>query len=358
MSVIDIGNSPEGIRKAGTPPYADGGTNQRFIAASSSEVTIFENNGTVINRFPFSSTKYGTLYLQPSNPGIPTYYYAYGPDGGLTCADDGSEDLFCQLDGLPSFNGVAPNTTDAQCGRNANGEEQCNSFCRVQTGSVACRSETLAGDSFDPFVVVFNGPAGQRLISYAPLGPASGLGVTNEGYVFHIDTQSDVATELSSTAGIDVRSVACEQLGSGFGCVVQSFSDMQTTPCAGTNASDFSCGTPITTGDAITVGLGITDNGNIAVIASSFLNGSLHALEFTPELELVLQAEFPKSSYLSLFADVPVFDFLNPGHAEIDSINDTVVLSGNGSGNVIIIPIDDIGLSQIELEAGFKSWFQ
>lgn len=359
---ISIGGSPEGVRKAGTPPYADGGTSQRFIVASADDVTIFENNGTVVNTFERESNKYGALYLQPSNPGNNTHYYAYGSTGGLACAEDGVPGAFCKLDFSFSSSPGSSNTTDAQCGRDANGLERCDNFCRVQAGRVACASETQAGDTFDDPIDVFLGIAGLLptsplpIISYAPLSPTSGIAVTNDGYVMHIDTQTDIATDISSTAGTDVRSVACEQLDTGFGCVVQSFSDKQTTPCSGTDATDFTCGSSITTGEAVTVGLAKADNGNMVVIAPSFSDGNIYAIEFTPTFGVALQAEFFKNDYIQLFIGQTNFDFLNPGHAEIDPNNDTISVSGNGSDNVIIIPIDEMA-SLLGNTSAMIHWF-
>jgi hypothetical protein len=228
----------------------------------------------------------------------------------------------------------------------------------VRNGTLNHFSENAFGgyDNVD----IFNGTLGQLpnttnpLFTYEPLSPITGIGATSDGHIYFINTDTDTATQISDTAGAGIRDVICDELSDGeFGCGVLSFDDATLTPCGGSNASDFTCGTAVNVGDGISFGLATTDNGNFAAVVPDFTDSSIHVVEFTPQFGVVLQAEFFPTQYLSLFAETGfAIDFI--GHAEIDAENDAIIVSGNGSGNVGIIPIDDLAAFGT---TGMTVWF-
>jgi len=337
---------PEIVKRVGKPPYSSGSSpsKQRYVVASSTEIIIFNLADDIITTLPWASTIFGSLFLQPATPGLPDRVYNYGPTGGFTCED--IPNAYCLFDG--QLGGSANNTTDAQCSRDVNGVEQCNEYCRVQGGDIACGSvdtTPVAGP-----VSVFDGTAFSTLIpdtpspliAYAPLMPTTGIGVTNDGYAYFVDTYTDVATLISSNIGSDVRSVLCDETPSNtFACVIQSFSDSYTIPCSGTNASDFTCGSPIATADAVTPGFAVTKAGNIALAIPSFNTAALNILEVSPAapFNVVFQANIVETDWQTLFKTSPKPTFTAPGHALLDANSNKLVVSGNGSNNVIILDL-------------------
>lgn len=355
---VNAGQDPEAVKKAGAPPYTDTPANtlQRFIVSGVEQVTIFNIAGELIRTIQLFVETFGSLYLQHSTAG--DFYLAYGPDGKSLCP---IPDGFCQID-TPVFNNpTGNNTTSAEYGVDANGNQVFNQAFLVRNGSLDHITES--GGGFQT-TAVFNGSAGFMpnttvpLFAYEPLTPFTGIGITSDGHGYFIDHSSDSITEFSDSLGSGLRDVECDQFSSGaYGCAIQSFDDATITPCGGTNASDFSCGAAVDAGDGVSLAAKVNDAGNLAVVGADYSDSSIHAIEFTPAFGIVLQAEFFPTQYLSIFSGAvgPSFSFL--GHVEMDPFSDTIQASGNGSGNVVIIPIDELGGLVGTTGAGMTFWF-
>jgi hypothetical protein len=193
------------------------------------------------------------------------------------------------------------------------------------------------------------------LFAYEPLTPVSGIGISADGHGFFIDLAADTAIEFSDALGAGLRDIECAQFSAGnYGCAIQSFTDQTITPCGGSSAADFTCGDAVAAGDGVSLGVAVNDAGNLAVVGADYTDSSIHAFEFTPLLGLELQAEFHEEQWSNL-VDIPVSVV---AHAELDASNDSIILTGNGSDNAAIIPIDDLGQIDIGGAEDMAVWFQ
>lgn len=295
---------------------------------------------------------FGALYLQHSTAG--DFYLAYGANGRELCP---IPDGFCQIDSPATSN----NTTSVEYGVNANGAQVFNQAYRVRDGSLRHTTEDGAGWQENE---VFNGAAGQMLnttlplFAYEPLTPFVGIGITSDGHGYFIDLNSDTQTEFSAVLGAGLRDIECDQFSSGnYACAIQSFTDQTITPCGGSSAANFSCGAAVNAGNGVSLGVAVNDAGNLSVIGADFTDSSIHALEFTPGLGLELQLELFYSDWISLYSEVGAV-FTLAAHAELDVENDSVILTGNGSGNAAIIPLDELGGLGISGADNLVFWFQ
>lgn len=355
LSVITAGQAPEAVKKAGSPPYADQPENtaQRFITSGLTAMTIFDIAGEVIENIQRFAGSFGALYLQHSSAG--DFYLAYGPNGRELCA---LPDGFCQIDSPAVSN---PNTTSVEYGVNANGNQVFNQAYRVRGGSLRHTTEDGAGWQE---IEVFNGAAGQMtnttlpLFAYEPLTPFVGIGITSDGHGYFIDVNADTQTEFSAALGAGLRDIECDQFSAGnYVCAIQSFSDQTITPCGGSSAANFSCGVAVAAGDGVSLGVAINDDGNLVVIGADYTDSSIHALEFNPALGLEFQLEIFYSDWISLYSEVGAV-FSLAAHVELDAENDSIILTGNGSSNAAIIPLDALGGLSVFGADSLVTWFQ
>jgi hypothetical protein len=353
-SVI-VGQGPEAVKKAGSPPYTDTPENtlQRFIVSGVDQAVIFTIGGEILRTVQLFVETFGSLYLQHSTVG--DFVLAYGPEGTALCGVEGG---FCQIDTPVFGNPSGNNTTSVEYGVDANGNQVFNQAFRVRNGIIGHLTENEFGFTEDDVFTGFLPNTSLPLFAFEPLTPFTGIGITADGHGYFIDHSTDTVTEFSDSLGAGLRDVECDQFSSGtYGCAIQSFDDATITPCGGTNASDFSCGAAVDAGDGVSLAAKVNDAGNLAVIGADYSDSSIHAIEFTPTFGLVLQAEFFPTQYLSIFSGAvgPSFSFL--GHVEMDPFSDTIQASGNGSGNVVIIPIDELGGLVGTTGAGMTFWF-
>lgn len=357
--IVDTGNAPEAIKKAGSPPYtfSPEDTVQRFLVSGTNLLTIVNALGVVIDTFELFVETYGTLYLQHSTSG--DHYFAYGPEGRALCPME--EGAFCQVD-IPT----GSNTTSAEYGVDANGNEVFNEVYRVRGGEVMLTEEQdqfwQEENFFDNEVVnpstglTFNATV-PFLFAYEPLTPSIGVGITENGTGVFIDNNAQTVTEFSDSLGAGLRDIECAQFSPGeYGCAIQSFTDATITPCGGSSAEDFSCGEFVSAGDGVSLGVAVSDQGNLIVAGADFTDSSIHIVEFTPEFETGLKLEFPLSTWLQVTGEVGfVFSLL--GHAEIDPESDAILVSGNGSDNAAILSIDELAELDIGGASGMTVWF-
>ncbi len=363
-SIFSAGQGPEAFKKAGAPPYLippnttvppPSTTLQRYIVSGLDTVKVVDSNGDEIYSDTLFSGTFGALYLQHSTAG--DFYFSIGSSGKNLCL---LPDGFCQIDSLAVAN---PNSTSIEYGVDANGNPVFNQAYRVRGGALLHTVESGNGWQESE---VFNGsstpqlPNSESLFAYEPLTPSKGIGITAAGKAYFIDLDAGTATEIASAIGADLRDVSCDAIGGGnFGCAVQSFGDATITPCFGSSASDFSCGTAVAAGDGVSLGAAATNAGTLAVVGADYTDASVHVLEFSYTgglINLGLQAEWFPSQYLSLFAEVGVtLDFL--GHAEIDPDNNAIILSGNGSSAAGIISLGEAGTAGLPGASGFTFWF-
>lgn len=362
-SIFSAGQGPEAIKNAGAPPYLippnttvpPSTTLQRYIVSGLDTVKVVDSNGDEIYSDTLFSGTYGALYLQHSTAG--DFYFSIGSSGKNLCL---LPDGFCQIDSLAVAN---PNSTSIEYGVDANGNPVYNQAFRVRGGALL---HTVESGSGWQETEVFNGsstpqlPNSESLFAYEPLSPGKGIGITAAGKVYFIDLDAGTATEIASAIGSDLRDVSCDAIGGGiFGCAVQSFGDATITPCFGSSASDFSCGTAVAAGDGVSLGAAKTNAGTLAVVGADYTDASVHLLEFSHSgglIELSLQAEWFPSQYLSLFGEVGLrLDFL--GHAEMDADNNAIILSGNGSSAAGVISLGEAGTAGLPGASGFTFWF-
>ena len=338
-----LGLNLEGVRKAPPGPYdhEPENTKQRYVAAGEEKVTVMNSAGDKIVEKTGSPNTYGALYLQHPDDG--DYLYIYGLNGKSLCPLE--EGAFCQID-IPGSN----NTTDAKYACSAGCDKRSDSLMAVKEGRIQHITPS-AGAGFED-TEIFDGTnlagASGDLFTFDPISTSAGIGVTSDGFVYHIDTGTDVATDISPLggAGSGIRDVVCEQFESGqFGCAIQSFGDSQITPCFGSNAGDFSCGTPVSAGDGVSLGVLETKDGNLGVVSTAFSGGTVHLNEFTPAFSLVFQGEFQPNNLdlpnLGLQSTVGLI-YNSLGHAEVDADTGSFLVTDFDSGALAHILFSDI----------------
>lgn len=341
---VDVGSGAEAVKAAGSPPYDFNpeDTQQRFITTSETLMTIFNAAGQIIQTRELFGLFYGAIYMQHSQSG--DYFMAYGSDGKSLCLVEGG---FCQIDTPVFSNPQGNNTTSAEYGVDANGNEVHNEVYRVRNGIVMHTKEedltwqeenVFDNEIIDP-VTGFSINATVPLFAYEPLTPSTGVGISAEGNGYFIDLEADTRIEFSDSLGSNLRDIECDQFSPGsYGCAIQSFGDSTITACAGTSAEDFTCGDPIAAGDGVSLDVAVTDAGNLAVVGGDFTDSSLHAIEITPTLVIAVQVEFTSVDLgplnLGLASGI--------GHVALIPGEDAVVLTGNSSGNAQYIPLDDL----------------
>lgn len=360
---VDVGVGAEAVKAAGSPPYDFNpeDTLQRFITTSDNQMTIFNSAGEIVQTRELFGTFYGAIYMQHSGSG--DYFMAYGSDGKSLCLVEGG---FCQIDTPVFSNPQGNNTTSAAYGVDANGNEVHNEVYRVRNGIVTHTKEedltwqeenVFDNEIFDP-VTGFSINATVPLFAYEPLTPTTGIGISADGNGYFIDLEADTRTEFSDSLGSNLRDVECDQFSSGnYGCAIQSFGDATITACGGTSAADFSCGEPVDAGDGVSLGVAVTDEGNLAVVGADFSDDSIHVIEFTPEFGVGLQVELFTNDIRNAINDLGLMAAV--GHVAIIPSQDAIAISGNGSGTSWIIDIDELAEGEGLLGvSSLATWYQ
>ena len=112
------------------------------------------------------------------------------------------------------------------------------------------------------------------------------------------------------------------------------------TFCGGRNLDDFTCNSTSTpAGDGVSSGAATNEQGNAVFASVSFGNGSITLLEVTPNLTVQNSINLD-SDFLNDLLDPDMV--LNPGHIDLSPYSDSVLMTGNSSDNVAILPLDRI----------------
>ena len=361
---ISLGNGPEAFVFDSPPPYPPlfgiDNTTQRVIATSQNQIDVLTIDGDLIESIPRTApgALFGTRTLSHSNG--TRWRFSFGADGKEVFPNDNG---FGFIDTPPNLNHF---TSDAQLARDANGNRVSDNVWALRNGKLESTREEGAGlnSSAD---LLFDGEAGQLpdtaqpLFTCDSLSPSFALCATEDGFIYSLNLIANtVLTLQSNTAGSGIRDLECSPLnGQGlFGCAAVSFTNETITYCSGTAgaANSFSCGSPIASSNGVTIGVATTEAGNLAVVVPDFTQSSIFLHEIAPDGSSIVSAEIPNSSILTL-PGLENSVLTNPGHADIDARSNTIIISGNASGNGLILPIDLL-VDLPEAPSGLAQWFQ
>ena len=351
-----MGVNLEGVIRAPAGPYKYKPANkaQRYVAASSKKITVFTSYGEIIATRSRNLAAYGALYLEHSI--VSDFLFIFGPNGKEICPID---EGFCQIDSPGISN---KNTTDAKYGRNSQGKKVYNEILRVRGGILTKISEDGEGFKDEEVFDGTNMPdATENLVSFDPLSPNTGLGASEDGIVYFINTNTDDAARINdNSVGTDIRDVVCEMLGNGiFACAIQSFIDKKLSLCVGSDESDFECGPAVDVGDGVSIGVAKTSDGNIGVVSTSYADGLIYLTEFTPTFGVKMNLQFDPGEFFALHleTELPVTYI---GHAELDAEANALMVTGYNTGDLAFILFDDLEThaKPLGMNNEFRHWFK
>ena len=359
---IYLGLSLEGVNVGPPPPYKYKPDNekQRFSAISGSKVSVVNGAGEKISSRDSSGINYGAVYLEHPSDG--DYNLIFGSNGKSVCPL--KPDDFCQILDLPGN----VNTTDVKYLREADGSKSRSTAVAVKAGNIELVSPAELGGYNDSQIFAgTNLPdASENLVSYDSISPTTGIGASEDGIVYFIDTDEAPSAAVkinSNSVGTDIRDVSCENMGSGtFACGVQSYTDKKLSVCVGADAMDFECSATVDVGDGVSIGVAKTAAGNIAVVSTGLSDGNVYLTEFTPALGLVYNGSVSLSDFSEEHFGITL-SMPQLGHAAIDSGNNSFMLTGYDTGDLAHILFDDFVLAFKEIEQtdqtpAFGNWFQ
>ena len=345
--IFSVGTLPEGVALAPPPPYKPengvDNTTQRFIVASPDELNIFTARGEKIHTLPQNGdTIFGALQLRQPNDDEWTFTFG---DRGKRVFPIGEG--FGFGDAPPGQNRP---TFSAKYGRNLNGDRDYDTAISVANGVVE-RTRPEGTAFVNPADTIFDGSANNLPDTSRPLFGCDVLShrkficVTVDGHIYGIDSMipNGNLTLIADNAGSEVRDIECEimdALGTA-NCIASAFVSTSVMHCRGSifDLSSFQCGIPISVASAVSVGVAKTAAGNLAVAVPNAGTSSLHMLEFEADGTLNFNAEIPLTEIMQLPGLENLF-LLGAAHAELDPTSDTVVVTGSGSDNVLILPLD------------------
>ncbi len=333
---LELDDAVDRVSLAGVAPYTEVGCGgQALVAVARTSTLLFSDDGTCTERLNYpgqTDANFGAVLIQGDGAEVLLQHGKFGTSVGIP--EDG---FFSRFFG--NLFGATP-TTDAVNGRKADGSVDTSVAYTVNNGVIYRYRASVTETAIREEVLDTQLIAGTRIISFSPMSARTGLGVTSgtPSEVVLIDLIDKTVVKVGE-AGAGALNVRCTQHDAnlGGGCAVSSYQTKEIYPIRVDKDLGVIIGLPSPGISTPSLGVRLTDLGEMAVLAAHDVAPSVSALMFSVGLVLRDSNTWAFSS-LNLEASIGVGTvFLEPNERFPEG-GFAMTVRGDTQNGVAIIP--------------------